>query len=70
MPSGPLTLPCYHRAWASLLNDSKHWRDRAQEARAIADETDTELIRRSMLRIAEEYERVAEKADGRAKSDK
>ena len=55
---------------ASLLNDSKHWRDRAQEARAIADETDTELIRRSMLRIAEEYERVAEKADGRAKSDK
>ena len=55
---------------ASLLNNSKHWRDRAQEARAIADETDNELIRRSMLGIAEEYERVTEKADGRAKSDK
>jgi hypothetical protein len=34
---------------SSLLNDPQHWRERAREARAIAEET-------------EEYDRVAEKA--------
>jgi hypothetical protein len=51
---------------SSILNDAKHWRERAREARAIADETDNPMVRRSMFRIAEEYERVAEKAAQRA----
>jgi hypothetical protein len=47
---------------SSLLNDPQHWRERAREARAIAEETDNPMVRRSMFRIAEEYDRVAEKA--------
>jgi hypothetical protein len=47
---------------SSLLNDPQHWRARAREARAIAEETDNPMVRRSMSRIAEEYDRVAQKA--------
>jgi hypothetical protein len=50
---------------SSLLNDPQHWRERAREARAIAQETDNPMVRRSMAQIAEEYDRVAEKAERR-----
>ena len=38
---------------------------RAQEARKIADQTDNDLVRRSMLKIAEEYELLARRAGTR-----
>jgi hypothetical protein len=47
----------------SLLNDFKHWFDRARKARAIANDTDSPLIRRSMLRLAAQHEALAWKAD-------
>jgi hypothetical protein len=45
-----------------IIYDPQHWRTRALEARAIADGLADGDARRSMLKIAEEYERLAERA--------
>jgi hypothetical protein len=48
-------------------NDSKHWRDRAAEMRALADamkEADTAAI---MLRLANDYDKLADRAEARSK---
>jgi hypothetical protein len=47
----------------SILRDSKHWRERANEARALADKETDEQVRRSILTVAEEYEKIAVRAD-------
>ena len=41
------------------INDPKHWRDRAEEARTVADELTDPDSKRRMLRIAENYEELA-----------
>ncbi|HET7021395.1 MAG TPA: hypothetical protein VFI58_11830 [Xanthobacteraceae bacterium] len=41
----------------SILDDPKHWLERAEEARSIADQLSDPDSRRMMLRIAEDYER-------------
>ena len=51
----------------SLIHDPKHWRDRAQEARAIADEMKDPDAKQMMLGIARDYVRLAERAEARAK---
>jgi hypothetical protein len=48
-----------------LLNNPAHWRLRAQEARLLAEELDDLMARASTLAIAEEYERLAERASNR-----
>jgi hypothetical protein len=48
-----------------LLNDPKHWRERAEEARKVAIESDNPLVRRSMMRIVDEYEMLAKRAEQR-----
>jgi len=55
---------------SSILNDPHHWLSRAQEARKIANETDNAMIRRSMMRIAEEYELLAQRAGSRVEHSK
>jgi hypothetical protein len=50
----------------SLINDPKHWRDRAEEIRTLADDMHDEISRQMMLRIAEDYERLAQRAEERA----
>jgi hypothetical protein len=50
---------------SSLLNDPGHSRERAQEARKIANESDNVLVRRSMIKIVEEYEMLARKTEER-----
>jgi hypothetical protein len=51
----------------SLLNDAKHWRDRAEEARTVADGLRDPETKRLMMGIAENYERLALRAEVRKK---
>ena len=53
---------------ASLINDPKHWRERAKEARAIAGEMKDRQAKQMMLGIARDYVLLAERAEARAKS--
>jgi len=52
---------------ASFINDPGHWRQRAEEARTIADRMNEPQSKEAMLRIAKDYERLAERAEERAK---
>jgi hypothetical protein len=46
----------------SILDEPEHWLERAEEARSIADQLSDPESRRMMLRIAEDYERLANHA--------
>jgi hypothetical protein len=52
---------------ASFINDPGHWRQRAEEARTIAEQMNEPQSKEAMLRIAKDYERLAERAEQRAK---
>lgn len=52
---------------ASFINDPAHWRQRAGEARTIAEQMNDPQSKESMVRIAKDYERLAERAEQRAK---
>ena len=45
--------------------DAKYWRDRAEEVRIHAGEMRDPVARETMLRIAEEYEKFAQRAEAR-----
>ena len=45
-----------------LINDSAHWKRRAQEARRLAERLDDPRAKATMTEIAESYERLAEMA--------
>jgi hypothetical protein len=49
----------------SIANDPEHWRKRAQEMRDLAAEIKDPLSKQTMLRIAEDYDRLAKRAEGR-----
>jgi hypothetical protein len=50
----------------SILDDPDHWRERAAESRKIAEQLDEPLAKAAMLRIAQDYDRIAEQARVRA----
>jgi hypothetical protein len=50
-----------------LVNDPEHWRDRAREKRALAERLRNELAKQTMLRIANEFDRLAEQAEERSR---
>jgi hypothetical protein len=52
-----------------LINDPKHWRARAGEARRLAAEMPDEVSRQMMLGVAADYDRLAERAELRAKDN-
>jgi hypothetical protein len=53
----------------AIYNDAKHWRERAEEARRIAAQfTDLES-RKLMLKVAADYDRLAERAALRIAKD-
>jgi hypothetical protein len=45
-----------------LIIDPKHWRDRAEEAHLLAADMKDERFRETLLRIAKQYELLAERA--------
>ncbi len=51
----------------SILDKPAHWLERAEEARSIAEQLSDPESRRMMLRIAEDYERLATHARRRKK---
>ena len=52
---------------ASFINDPEHWLERAEQMRNLADELDDEQAKETMLRIANEYGRLAKHAEQRTK---
>jgi hypothetical protein len=52
---------------ASVFNGPEHWQQRAEEARRMADLMSNIPAKEAMLRIAEDYEHLAEWAEERAK---
>jgi hypothetical protein len=52
---------------ASFINDPAHWRRRAEETRTIAEQMGDLQSKDAMLRIAKDYERLAERAEQRGK---
>jgi len=48
------------------INDPKHWLGRAKEARALAEQIDDPEAKRTMLATADDYERLAKRAQERA----
>ena len=50
---------------SSIIADPEHWRDRADEARAMAAHIDDPVAQRAMLVIAEGYEIIAKRAEER-----
>ena len=63
--TGPFEAFIYMRH--DLMTDPKHWRDRAEEARLLAQDMKDPESREAMLRIAKDYDRLAERAEKRAK---
>ena len=48
------------------LNDAKHWRDRAAEMRVLSDEMKDLEVRSLILRLANDYDKLADRAEDRA----
>ena len=48
-----------------IIYDAKHWRDRAEEARAMADQLADLPAKQAMLEVAVGYERLAQRATAR-----
>src|SRR5262249_51225886 len=49
-----------------FINEPEHWRTRAKEARSLANKMNDAKSKDAMLRIAEDYERLALRAKDRA----
>jgi hypothetical protein len=49
----------------SFINDPKHWRQRAEEALAMADKMNDLQAKAVMIRISYDYELLAKRAEGR-----
>jgi hypothetical protein len=56
----------YRMKHQNLLDDPKHWLARAKEIRVLAEDMRDQQSKRTMLKIAEDYEILAERAERRA----
>lgn len=48
-----------------MMDNAKHWRERAEEARSVAEGIHDPESRRQMHDIAQGYERLAQRAEQR-----
>jgi len=48
-----------------ILDDPKHWRDRAEEVRSLADQMSDPQTRRMLVSVADDYEKLAKRAEQR-----
>jgi len=53
-----------------LIDNPEHWRDRAEEARAMAAQLSDPEARRMMEDVAKTYDKLAERAEERVRADK
>ena len=53
----------------SHFNDPEHWRRRAEESRVLAEQINDETSKQMMLRIADDYDRLAVRAAMRLQGD-
>ena len=51
---------------SAIINDLKHWRERAAEMRVIADTMNNIETVGIMLRLADEYDRLSDRAETRS----
>ena len=51
---------------ASRLNDAEHWRQEATKLRSLAEDVGDVSVRESMLRLAQDYDLLAQRAQDRA----
>ena len=52
----------------SFVNGPEHWRDRAKQKRPLPEHLRNEQAKQAILRIANDYERLAERAEERSRS--
>lgn len=52
------------------VNDANHWRDRAAEMRVLSAEMKDFESRTLMLKLANDYDKLADRAEERAARDK
>jgi hypothetical protein len=52
------------------IYDAKHWRDRAAEMRVLSDENKDFEARTLMLKLANDYDKLADRAEDRAARDR
>ena len=50
----------------SHVNDPKHWRHRAAEARVMAESLTDPEAKQQMLKVAADYEKLADRAEERS----
>ena len=48
-----------------IIYDARHWRDRAEEARRMAEQIQDPAAQDAMLHVAAGYERLAQRASAR-----
>jgi hypothetical protein len=52
---------------SSILDDPEHWRNRAEEPRNVAEQMSDPEAKRTMFRVASDYEKLAAHAELRAR---
>jgi hypothetical protein len=55
---------------SKLTFDAEHWRSRAEEARVLAELMGDPVAKGTMLEIADQYERLAQRAEERVELEK
>lgn len=51
------------------MPDAQYWRDRSAEVRASAEAMHDPVARQTLLKIAEEYEKLAQRAERRGSKE-